>query len=237
VPTALVAVQPAASPPAPTPIVAAPPPPSAPRPAPAASPPVSLPPPPALPAPPAPVEAAPVDTARTWTLDPAASRLVVEVRHDPGTALASLAHDHVVAATGWSGSVTWDPADPGRCVIAIDVPVAGLRVADDSPADDKAKITANFSGPRQLDGATFPTITFRSTSCAADGRVTGDLAIHGVTRRITVPMRISTADDRFEARGGFVVSTGDFGFEPFTAAMGAIRNADPLTFTVVAVGR
>ena len=40
----------------------------------------------------------------------------------------------------------------------------------------------------------------------------------------------------FRARGGFTASHRDFGFEPFTAAMGAIRNDEGLTFQLDVVG-
>jgi polyisoprenoid-binding protein YceI len=187
---------------------------------------------------------------RLWTLQPSQSDLSVLVRYERGTALASMAHDHVVAATGWTGTVWWVEGEPERCEISVSVPVTGLVVdppgsraraglPGETPDEDKRKIGENLSGDRQLDGSRFPQITFRSTSCRPQGEkilVTGTLSLHGASRRIEVPMEI-TADERLQARGTFSISGESFGMQPFRAAMGAVRNQDRLDFTIDVQGR
>jgi polyisoprenoid-binding protein YceI len=195
---------------------------------------------------PAPAPAGP----RLWTLDPSQGALSVLVRYERGTALASMAHDHVVAATGWTGTVSWVEGEPQRCEISVSVPVSGLVVdppgsrtraglPGETPAEDRGKILENLSGDRQLDGDRFPKITFRSTSCTPQGEkilVAGTLSLHGVSRAIEVPMEIE-AGERFAARGAFSISGESFGFQPFRAAMGAVRNQDRLAFTIDVRGR
>lgn len=197
---------------------------------------------------PAPSATEPVAAAapRTWKLDPASSAVFVLVKHDPDTALAGMAHDHTVAATGWSGTVTWTDGDPSACKVEITVPVSGLVI--DAPGmraraglegeteeDDKAKISENMWGSRQLEKDRFPSITFSSTSCTGSGSaitVAGTMTIHGVSKAVSVPMTITTAGDTFSAKGTFPSTASAWGFQPFTAAMGMIKNLDALQFTV-----
>lgn len=180
-----------------------------------------------------------------YTLDPEASALYVQVFRDARTIGAGLAHDHVVAATGWTGEVRWDPADPAACEVRIVVPVSGLRADEDAararvgeaPIDEgqRARIAESMRGPSQLDAAAFPTITYTATRCEPVGdtvRVTGDLTIHGVTRTVTTPMRVKADGTTFAASGTFTAKATDFGFAPYSALLGALRNVDEMTFTV-----
>ncbi|MFN7143187.1 MAG: YceI family protein [Myxococcota bacterium] len=183
--------------------------------------------------------------ADTYRLDTDASALYVQVFRDERTIGAGLAHDHVVAATGWTGEVRWDLADPTACEVRITVPVAGLRADEDAarrrvgeePLSEgqRAKIAESMRGPSQLDAAAFPTITYTATRCEPSGdtvRVTGALTVHGVTRTVTTPMRVTADGTTFTARGTFRAKATDFGFAPYRALAGALRNRDEMTFTV-----
>ncbi|MCB9685637.1 MAG: YceI family protein [Alphaproteobacteria bacterium] len=183
---------------------------------------------------------------RTWDLDPAASTLFVLVKHDPNTALAGMAHDHTIAATGWSGSVTWDPDAPGTCAVHIDVPVSGLVVdppgyraraglEGDVPDGDKVKIAENMWGNRQLEKDRFPSISFSSTRCEGSGPtyvVVGDMTIHGVTKQVSTQMTIQADDAGFHASGTLPAALTTWDMSPFTAAMGMIKNLNELAFTI-----
>jgi polyisoprenoid-binding protein YceI len=199
-------------------------------------------PPPAMPVTPAPV-AGPID----YDLTSSQGRLYVLVRYKRGTLGASLAHDHVVVASGWSGSVTWDAANLGACNVVIDVPVGGLSVdpgtareweslEDETSAGDKETIRDNFRGSRQLDMNTYSTIRYQSTSCAggSDGvvNVTGSLTVRGVSKTVTVPMTIREGEGSFGATGRFDATHSDFGMDPYSAAFGALKNDQRLSFII-----
>ncbi len=62
--------------------------------------------------------------------------------------------------------------------------------------------------------ARFPEITFTSrTVTPADGAVviTGQLILHGVSREVTVPMRLDLVDQQLRARGEFKIRMSDYG--------------------------
>ena len=86
----------------------------------------------------------------------------------------------------------------------------------------------------QLQADMFPQISFQSTSCAVAGdkvEVRGNLSIHGKTKAVSAKMTV-TAGDSFAAKGTFTATHADFGMEPFSALLGALRNAPELKFVV-----
>jgi polyisoprenoid-binding protein YceI len=84
------------------------------------------------------------------------------------------------------GTLTYSAQDPSKCKIEVTVQAASLD-------------TRNWVRDRELrsddffDVEKYPTLSFRSTEVTATDRetynVSGDLTIHGVTRRITVPVK------------------------------------------------
>ncbi len=186
-----------------------------------------------------------------YTFDTAESWLVVKLTK-AGIA-AALAHDHSVRASTFSGAITYDPNDVSACQVEITIPVEELVV--DEPADrqrldleggpgekNRAKIKKSMLSKKQLWADEHPTITYQSTKCEASGdqmMTTGNLTIRGVTKGITTSLRIGVEDARFTAEGQFTVNHTDFDFKPYSAALGTIKNADPLEFhlSLVATGQ
>lgn len=187
----------------------------------------------------------------SWRIESSASRLYVLVFNDPEALAASMSHDHVISATGWTGSVYWDPADPGACEVRIDLPVSGLK-ADDfgyrarlgyaAMVDDaeRAEVRDQMFAESQLNRTEHPSIRYRSTSCVPAGSsvsVTGILTIRGVSQRVVTPMTIRVNRDSLRARGVFQAKASDFGFQPYSALLGAFKNLDRMDFTLDLRGR
>ncbi len=106
--------------------------------------------------------------AGSFTLEPGQSALVVQVFKD-GVA-ARLAHDHVVQARAFSGSVAYDPQKPDASSIQVKVDVGSLvadepatrrkfgLAAGDPSAKDRADIEAAMKSDGQLAAERFPSI-------------------------------------------------------------------------------
>lgn len=170
------------------------------------------------------------------------SYAAVLVKYDRNATIKG--HDHVLVAQTVKGSVTWTPGEPSACQVSVTIPASSLTV--DPPGSrarsglegetsdgDKRKIRENALGKSQLEADKYPDLTFRSTSCTADGdrvKVTGDLTLHGRSKRVTTRMRITADPDSFRARGSVSATHSDFGMKPFTALLGALRNDESLTF-------
>lgn len=182
-----------------------------------------------------------------YRLDPAQGALYVLVSKDPATVGSALAHDHVVVASGWNGRVAWGD---GACSVGIEVPVRSLVV--DAPTwrtrlglekavseRQRGQVRASMLDEGQLHADAHPAITFQSETCVPAGEfvsVQGNLTLRGVTRPVTVPMKVTAEGGRLHATGRFTIKATDFGFEPYSAFLGAVKNRDEMELVVDVVG-
>ena len=198
------------------------------------------------------VQAAPQE----YTLNSKGSNLYVTVYKDDSTLLSAAAHNHAIRATNLTSSIKWDAEDLSACAINISVNVADLEVDSEqsrslaaskekdakirkgfeksiSDSDRKA-VRKNMLSAKQLDGETHKTIDFKSTSCT-DKSISGDFTLHGVTKSITMPARITVDNEKatkFSVSGSFPISSTDYGFEPYSDLGGAVKNQDKMTIHV-----
>jgi polyisoprenoid-binding protein YceI len=111
-----------------------------------------------------------------WQLDPAHTAAQFSVRH--------LAVSTVRGGfTKTSGSVLYDPANPGKSSIQVAIDVTSV--------DTRVEMRDNdLRSPRFLDAQKYPTITFQSKKVEAAGegklKVTGDLTIRGVAKEVVL---------------------------------------------------
>jgi polyisoprenoid-binding protein YceI len=182
----------------------------------------------------------------TYKLDSAKSFVGVQVWIDPSGLGSTLGHDHVIVASRFSGSVTWDPQNLATCKVSVTVPVANLVVdppgarkrvglEGETPEADKATITANFTGKDQLWIEKYPEISFKGSKCRAEGEkvlVDGEFTMRGVTKPVTMKMKVDAKPGSYAASGGFTTTHTNFGFSPFKAAMGMLKNQDKLAFVL-----
>jgi polyisoprenoid-binding protein YceI len=181
----------------------------------------------------------------TLRVDPERTSLVVRLyREGVGSALA---HDHVVEATEVGGVVEYDAARPEASAIVIEVRTASLRVDDpagrrrlgvegDLPESQRADVGKAMRAPDQLDVARYPTIRFASTRVVGEGqgrlRVTGRLTLRGATREVTFPAAVTLESGVLKSRATLTFLQSSFGYRPYSALLGAIRNKDEVTLHV-----
>ena len=84
-----------------------------------------------------------------------------------------------------SGTVTWDDADPAKSAVKVVIKAASVDTGN-AKRDEHLR-SGDFFSVKE-----FPELSFVSTSIAKSGdnqyQVTGDFTLHGVTKRITVPV-------------------------------------------------
>jgi polyisoprenoid-binding protein YceI len=110
-----------------------------------------------------------------WQIDPAHSAAHFSVRH---LMISNVRGEF----TKLSGSALIDPADPSKSSVEITIEAASINTRE--PQRDEHLRSADF-----FDVANHPTLTFRSTHVTAldadNFKLTGDLTIRGVTKKVT----------------------------------------------------
>ena len=118
---------------------------------------------------------------QTYKIDPAHSKIAFSVPHLLGTARGEF-HK-------FNGSIVVDREHPERSSVTATIQVASIDTQ--IPRRDTHLLSADF-----FDAARFPTITFRSRSVRRSGMDTGDIAgdltLKGVTRPLTLRVKLVT---------------------------------------------
>jgi polyisoprenoid-binding protein YceI len=155
------------------------------------------------------VESTPVaEGAATYQIDPMHSRIHFSVRH--------LGISHVRGEfTGLSGTLVYDRANPEAAQLTVTVDPATF--SSGQPQRDEHVKSADF-----LDVPQYPEITFKSTKVEVlgeeEGRVTGNLTLHGVTKEVVLEVEGPSPEVKdfygnvkFGVTAKTRISRGDFG--------------------------
>jgi polyisoprenoid-binding protein YceI len=135
------------------------------------------------------------------------------------------------SATGISGTVTFDPANPGATRGKIVVTVDSLHVPN-------PMMNGHLRGDQWLDAAKHKEITFETKSLSnvnthgdnTSADITGTLTIKSVAKEVTVPVKFSYLKDKLAQRvpnlkgdllvirSNFTIKRTDFGINPAAPA-------------------
>ena len=114
---------------------------------------------------------------QTFDVDPSHSEVTFQVRH-----LLTKVRGRF---SDFSGTITYDEAQPEKSSVAISIQAASIDTSE--PSRDAHLRSADFFAVEE-----FATLTFTSTEIVPAGKdlleVTGDLTVRGVTKRIAVPV-------------------------------------------------
>ena len=130
----------------------------------------------------------------TYQIDPVHSEVSFRIRH---LGLSKVYGRFV----SYKGTIVLDDQDASRS--RVDVTIDSASINTENAMRDKDLRSPNF-----FDVEKFPTVTFRSVAVKSSTKdqfeVTGDFTMHGVTKRITIPVTAtgSTTTPK-ETRAGF----------------------------------
>jgi polyisoprenoid-binding protein YceI len=181
--------------------------------------------------------------ATRYVLDPKASRLVIHVGKAGLFGFAG--HEHEILAGGFEGTVLADTEQIAGSSLEVTFAAPELRVTGNGePSKDVPKVQETMVGPQCLDVGRHPAIRFVSRTVAGtraspsryDLEIRGDLTLHGVTRALSIPVRVDFDGDRMTASGRTVLRQTDFGIKPITVA-GVVKVKDELALEWTLVGR
>lgn len=164
---------------------------------------------------------------------------------------SSIAHDHVIKATGATGTLSFTPSLSDSFAISVSLPIAGLSPDEDIMRKlvglpdrltdaQREEIKGLMLSVDQLAATTYSTISFTSTSSTStsatpDGEsymVTGNFTLHGVTKSLTVPLTVTSTPSGSQVGGRFSIKQSDYGYTPYSALMGALAVKDEVDIVV-----
>ena len=155
--------------------------------------------------------ASPATPSEPGPADDAREHLTIDVaRSSVGFTGAKITGSHDGTFAEWSGTVRLDPESIPNSAVDITIQMTSLQI-------EPVRLLTHLRSDEFFDVENLPTATFRSTQIAEapsdDGthRVTGDLTLHGQTRSITFPARITVSPDEVHAQASFSIDRRQFG--------------------------
>src|SRR5438046_8950611 len=153
-------------------------------------------------------------------------------------------HDHLVAIREFSGEaqLTSDQITPASLEITAKT---GSMVETSSVFTDQQKqIIDKELREIVLQPDQYPDIVFRSAQVSGkklsadqyDLNINGNLTLHGVTRQISIPSKVTLTGSDIRAVGEFSIDRSDFKVKATSAFHGLVRVRDRIKFTFDIVG-
>ena len=180
----------------------------------------------------------------TYTLDASRSKFMAHA--SPSGLLWFKGHAHHLAASDFSGRVELTPQSITPASLRLVVKAASLHETGADFTDQQKQIINKELHDIVFHPDQYPDIVFQSTNVTAkpaatgggyDVKLTGDLTLHGTTRRVEIPATVTLNGDELRAVGKFGIDRDDFKVKATSAAHGTVRVSNHVKFEFDIVGR
>lgn len=184
-----------------------------------------------------------IPTTVRYRLDASRSKFVAHAL--PGGLLWLKGHEHLVAVREFTGEAQLTPDSITPASLEITAKTGSMVETSDAFTDAQKQIINKELREIVLLPATYPEIIFRSTSVTGkatgnnqyDLKITGDLSLHGVTREIAIPAKVTITGNELRTEGEFSIDRRDFKVKATSAVHGLVRVRNKVKFTFDIVGR
>ena len=181
-------------------------------------------------------------TTRTYVLDSSQSKFIA--RAHAGGLLWFKGKDHFVAVREFTGEAQITPGSITPASLEITAKAASMVETRDVFTEQQKQIINKELREIVLEPDKYPDIVFKSTSVSGKStgpdayelKIDGNLTLHGVTRRITIPTEVTVSGNDMRARGKFSIDRDDFGVKATSAFHGMVRVRNNIDFTFDIVG-
>ena len=145
----------------------------------------------------------------------------------------------MVAVREFTGEARLDPDVIANSSLQIIAKTASMEETSSAFTDAQKKIINKELREIVLLPEQYPEIVFKSTSVSGkaegnnqyDLKIAGDLTLHGVTRQITIPTKVTISGNDLRAQGEFSIDRSDYKVKATSAIHGLIRVRDKVEFT------
>jgi polyisoprenoid-binding protein YceI len=180
--------------------------------------------------------------SRSYTLDASQSKFIA--RAHAGGLLWFKGKDHFVAVREFTGEAQITPGAITPASLEITAKAASMVETRDVFTEPQKQIINKELREIVLEPDKYPDIVFKSTSVTGKStsadvytlQIDGNLTLHGVTRRITIPTEVTLTGNDMRARGKFSIDRDDFGVKATSAFHGMVRVRNNIDFTFDIVG-
>jgi polyisoprenoid-binding protein YceI len=179
---------------------------------------------------------------RRYELDSSRSKFIA--RAFSGGLLWFKGHDHLIALREFTGEARMTPDAITPASLQISAKAASMVETRDVFTEPQKQIINKELREIVLLPDQYPDIVFKSTNISGTGignnqydlKIVGDLTLHGVTRQITIPTKVSLTGNELRAQGEFSINRSDFKVKATSAVHGLIRVRDRVKFEFDIVG-
>ena len=179
----------------------------------------------------------------TYTLDPSQSKFMAHANRSG--LLWFKGKSHHLAAGDFTGKVELTPDTITPASLQLVVKAASLHETGADFTEPQKQIINKELKEIVLHPDQYPDITFQSTNVTVKpggtGRyevnIDGNLTLHGVTRRVTIPTVVTLSGDTLRAVGKFSIDRDDFKVKATSAFHGLVRVDDDVKFEFDILGR
>lgn len=130
----------------------------------------------------------------------------------------------------FTGTIHYVEGDPGASRVEVSIDLNSMWTDND-------RVTSHLKTDDFFDVPNFPEATFRSTNVVAEGDhylVSGDLAMHGITKNVTFPAHIEVVDGEIRAQAEFDIRRFDWGIQYQGRADDLVRDEVVIRLNIIA---
>jgi polyisoprenoid-binding protein YceI len=179
----------------------------------------------------------------TYNLDPSQSKFMAHASRSG--LLWFKGKSHHLAASDFGGQVEITPDTITPASLRLVVKAASLHETGAEFTEPQKQIINKELKEIVLHPDQYPDITFQSTNVTAkmsgagryEVKIDGNLTLHGVTRRVTIPAVVTLNGNNLRAIGEFSIDRDDFKVKATSAFHGMVRVDDDVKFEFDIIGR
>jgi len=153
-------------------------------------------------------------------------------------------HEHLVAAREFSGEAQLNSVSLAASSLQLTVQTDSMAETSDAFTETQKQIINKELREIVLEPTKYPEIVFRSSSVSGkslgsgqyDLKIKGALTLHGVTRPIVIPAKVTVSGSNLRALGEFSIDRSDFNVKATSAFHGMVRVRKKVKFTFDIVG-
>jgi polyisoprenoid-binding protein YceI len=153
-------------------------------------------------------------------------------------------HEHLVAAREFGGEAQLNADSLAASSLQLTVRTDSMAETSDAFTEPQKQIINKELREIVLEPAKYPEIVFRSRSVTGkslgagqyDLKIAGGLTLHGVTRPIVIPAKVTVSGNDLRSVGEFSIDRSDFNVKATSAFHGMVRVRKKVKFTFDIVG-